>query len=129
MDKQNKYSARPQGFRGTYRPSPAKEKEEAPEKKKAPAKKPVRKPRKKRTQRRKRVNIRRWLLLAVAVLILALIAGLIIRAVVKNANKTVHMLPEIYDIETAAPETNLFADASGQDAVTQDNFIAEVGGE
>jgi len=127
MDKQNKYSARPQGFRGNYRPVPQAVKEETPDKKKRRVKKAVPKKAKINNRRRKRTSIRKWLLPVAAALIFMLIAGVIIRAVVINANKTVHMLPEIYDIATPEPDAGLFAPAGTQETAGE-NFIAEGSG-
>ncbi len=129
MDKQNKHSARPQGFRGNSRPAPAKAQEELP--KKPAAKKTAPKPQKKHTrrrvQRKKRISGKLLLILIAVALVVALTAFFVIRGVIISKNKTVHMLPEIYDIETTeAPGYLVPAGEGAPEAL--DNFIAEVGG-
>lgn len=134
MDKQKQYSARPQGFRGSRRPEPAKAQEEQPKKKPAAKKaapKPPKKRAKRRVQRRKRLSAKQLLVIIAAVLAAALIAFFVIRGVIVSKNKTVHMLPEIYDIETPEEEAADAYTAAGTEAVEGapvDNFIAEGSG-
>lgn len=123
MDKQKQNAARPQGFRGNYRAAPEKaqesRREAAPEKKK-PAPKPKKQSMAEKTKRRakKKGRGKKIAVAVLAVLLTALIAGGVIWIVRANANKTVHMLPEIYDIET--PEV--------LPAESQGSFIAEGAG-
>ena len=130
MDKQNNYSARPQGFRGNSRPAPAKAQEEAPKKKPA-AKKAAPKVSKKRTKRslqhRKRISARLLLIIIAVALVAALTAFFVIRGVINSKNKTVHMLPEIYDVQTAEPTASPFMAGEGAPE-SLDAFMAEVGG-
>lgn len=132
MDKQKQNDARPQGFRGNYRSAQEKVqetgREAAPEKKKA-APKPKKRPAAGKTKRRARKKGRgkKIAVAVLAVLFIALVAGGVIRIVKINSNKTVHMLPEIYDIET--PEPKASAAPAGEGAPEAlDNFIAEGAG-
>lgn len=126
MDKQNKYSARPQGFRGNSRPAPERAQEEMPKKKPA-AKKAAPKKRARRRVQRKRLSAKQLLIIIAVVLAAALIAFFVIRGVIISKNKTVHMLPEIYDVETTEePGSSVPSGEGAPEAL--DSFIAEVGG-
>ena len=127
MEKQNKYSARPQGFRGSSRPAPAKAQEEAPKKKPAAKKRVPKKRTKRRVQRRRSISFKKLAIIIAAALLAALIAFLVIRGVIISKNKTVHMLPEIYDIETPEPTASPFIAGEGAPEAL-DNFIAEGSG-